>query len=164
MSALPRVRAAHTDDIERLASFNEAMAWETEHKRLDAATVRRGVAAVFERAHRGRYLVAELEGETVGALMHTYEWSDWRDGDWWWIQSVYVVEHARRRGVFRALYEHLRGDAERSPGVCGLRLYVEHENRTAQATYAALGMVDAGYRMLEYALPRVAASVQRSVP
>jgi GNAT superfamily N-acetyltransferase len=146
------IRAARPDDIDLLAGFACAMAWETEQKRLEPATVRRGVGAVFEQPTRGRYFVATRAGEVVGTAMLTYEWSDWRDGDWWWLQSVYVVPPARRSGVFRALYAHILHAAGITPRVCGLRLYVEHENAAAQATYAALGMHDAGYRMLEQAL------------
>lgn len=155
------IRPAGHNEVEQLAAFAEAMAWETEHKRLDPAVVRRGVAAVFEQPARGRYYMAERAGVVVGTLLVTYEWSDWRAGDWWWIQSVYVVESARRHGVFRALYRHLLAAAGATPAVCGLRLYVEHENARAQATYAALGMHDAGYRMLEHALPWVAETVRK---
>lgn len=155
------IRTARPDEAGLLAGFAAAMAWETEHKRLDAAIVGRGVAAVFEQPSRGRYYVAERGGAVVGTLLVTYEWSDWRGGDWWWIQSVYVVETARRHGVFRSLYRHLLDAAQATPGVCGLRLYVEHENARAQATYASLGMHDAGYRMLEQALPWVAAAVRK---
>jgi GNAT superfamily N-acetyltransferase len=148
------IREARADEADLLARFAAAMAWETEHKRLDPATVRRGVAAVFERPERGRYYMAERDGAAVGTLLVTYEWSDWRAADWWWIQSVYVVDAARRGGVFRALYRHLLAAAAETPQVCGLRLYVEQENARAQATYAALGMRDAGYRMLEHAFPQ----------
>jgi GNAT superfamily N-acetyltransferase len=152
MPASIQIRDASHDDIALLAGYACAMARETEQKMLDPDTVRRGVAAVLEQATRGRYFVATRAGEVVGTAMLTYEWSDWRDGDWWWLQSVYVVPEARRGGVFRALYSHILQAARTTPRVCGLRLYVEHENAAAQATYAALGMRDAGYRMLEQAL------------
>lgn len=155
------IRDARPDDVDCLADFAAAMAWETERKRLDRAIVRRGVATVLDDPRRGRYLIAERDGCALGTLMLTYEWSDWRAGDWWWIQSVYVAGSARRSGVFRALYAHLRADAEATAGVCGLRLYVEHDNHAAQATYQALGMADAGYRMLEYALPWLADVVRK---
>ena len=149
-----QIRDARRDDGDLLAGYATAMAWETEHKRLDPDTVRRGVAAVLADPQRGRYFIAERDGGAVGTAMLTYEWSDWRNGAWWWLQSVYVAPVARRGGVFTALYRHLLAAATAEPGVCGLRLYVEHENQAAQATYAALGMRDAGYRMLEHALPR----------
>lgn len=143
------VRAATRDDVGLLAEWAAAMAWETEHKRLDPDTVRRGIAAVFDVPGRGRYLVAERNGDAAGTLMLTHEWSDWRCGDWWWIQSVYVPPAHRRAGVFAALYRHVEAEAQADAGVCGLRLYVERDNAAAQRTYAALGMDDAGYRMFE---------------
>ena len=143
------VRAARRDEAHRLADWAGAMAWETEHKRLDPDTVLRGVQRVFDEPGRGRYLVAERAGEAAGTLMLTYEWSDWRCADWWWIQSVYVVPAHRRRGVYAALYRHVRGEAASRRDVCGLRLYVEKENGVAQRTYATLGMQDAGYFMYE---------------
>ncbi len=143
------VRAAEARDLEFIARGNAAMALETEHRALDDATVRRGVQAAFADAARGHYFVAELDGRVVGQLMITYEWSDWRNGAFWWIQSVYVLPQARRHGVFRALHAHVDGLARRTPGVCGLRLYVEFDNERAQATYRRCGMVDAGYRVME---------------
>jgi ribosomal protein S18 acetylase RimI-like enzyme len=146
------IRDARPADIALLAGFAVAMAWETEHKRLDPETVQRGVGAVLEQAARGRYFIAARGDDVVGTAMLTYEWSDWRDGDWWWLQSVDVMPAARRSGVFRALHSHILQAAGQASRVCGLRLYVEHENVAAQATYAALGMRDAGYRMLEQAV------------
>ncbi len=147
------VRAARADDADRLAAWAIAMAWETEHKALDADVVARGVRAVFVQPARGSYFIAEraVDGASVpvGTLMLTREWSDWRCGDWWWIQSVYVEPAHRRSGVYRALYAHVHALAQAAPGVCGLRLYVERENAHAQCTYASLGMVDAGYAMFE---------------
>jgi GNAT superfamily N-acetyltransferase len=134
------IRPARPADLPELVEFNLAMAWETEHKRLDPDVLRRGVAAVFEGSGRGRYLVAVLDGAVQGGLLLTYEWSDWRNGDWWWIQSVYVRAPARGRGVFSALYRAVEAEARATPGVVGLRLYVERDNARAQATYAALGM------------------------
>ena len=147
------VRAATADDIEWLAQGAEAMAWETEHKRLDPATIRRGIDLGLGDPARARYFIAERGGEKAGTLMLTTEWSDWRAGWWWWIQSVYVPPKHRRGGVLRALYAHVHGLAVAEGGVCGLRLYVEHGNVVAQKTYEALGMEDAGYRMFEAGLP-----------
>jgi ribosomal protein S18 acetylase RimI-like enzyme len=149
-----RVREARRDDLETLARWAEAMAMETEHKRLDAITVRRGIAVLFDAPARGRYFVAERGGAAAGALMLTHEWSDWRNADWWWIQSVYVDPAQRRGGVYRTLYAHVQALAAATPGVCGLRLYVENDNAVAQRTYAALGMQDARYRVFEDELPR----------
>ena len=126
------------------------MAMETEHKRLDPDTVRQGVRAVLEEPARGCYFIAERDpGEPVGTLMLTHEWSDWRNGNWWWIQSVYVDPAHRRSGVYRALYDHVHALAQATPDVCGLRLYVERENANAQRTYESLGMSDAGYAIYE---------------
>ncbi|MEO7198998.1 MAG: GNAT family N-acetyltransferase [Dokdonella sp.] len=147
------IRPARVDDVGFLVDCNAAMAWETEHKRLDHALLTRGVAAVFATDRHGFYLIAERAGERVGCLLITREWSDWRCGDWWWIQSVYVLEPARRSGVFRALHADVEQRAQAATGVVGLRLYVERENTRAQSTYSALGMVDAGYQMFEREFP-----------
>lgn len=144
------IRAATPADQEFLAHGNEAMALETEHKTLDPQVVRRGVEAALKDPAHGRYFVAEdADGRPVGQLMVTYEWSDWRNGQFWWIQSVYVLPEWRRRGVFRALYDHVEQLARGTAGVCGLRLYVETDNVNAQRTYEKCGMVDAGYRVME---------------
>ncbi|HEX4855081.1 GNAT family N-acetyltransferase [Arenimonas sp.] len=153
------IRNATVDDIERMADWAVAMAWETEQKRLDPDTVRKGIRAVFDQPGRGRYFIAERHGEAAGTLMLTYEWSDWRNGDWWWIQSVYVAPGHRRQGVYAALYAHVKQAAEAREDVCGLRLYVEHHNTNAQRTYESLGMADAGYKMYEAALPKTRPSV-----
>ena len=153
MGSAIHVRDAVASDLEFLAHGNEAMALETEHKTLDALTVRRGVAAALENVTHGRYFIAVDEsGQAVGQLMVTYEWSDWRNGQFWWIQSVYVVPAARRRGVFRVMYRHLETLARATPGTCGLRLYVESNNAAARETYARCGMHDAGYRVMEIEL------------
>ena len=159
MGTLPlRIRAATPQDAALLAQWASAMAWETEHKHLDADTIARGIAAGLADEAKARYFVAmqdaplaghETVGVPGGTLMLTREWSDWRNGDWWWIQSVYVPPGHRRRGVFAALYRHVEAQARATPGVVGLRLYVEKENAAAQRTYASLGMQDAGYAMFE---------------
>jgi len=143
------VRSATREDIATLADYNAAMAWETERKRLDRVTLEHGIAAVFDDSRLGYYLVAEHDGAAAGALLVTFEWSDWRNGDWWWIQSVYVPEHARRKGVFRALYREVERRSLATAGVVGLRLYVEWENTRAQETYASLGMQQAHYHMFQ---------------
>jgi GNAT superfamily N-acetyltransferase len=129
--------------------FNRLLALESEHKVLDPAILEAGVAAVLADPGRGRYFVAEGEGGMMGQLMLTTEWSDWRNGWFWWIQSVYVCAEARRQGVFRALYEHVEGLARQDASVVGLRLYVEEENLHAQETYLRLGMERTGYLLLE---------------
>lgn len=153
-----KIRAASLDDVARLVQWACAMAWETEHKRLDPAVVDRGVRRVLKEPGRGRYLVAERLGQSAGTLMLTYEWSDWRDADWWWIQSVYVDPLHRRQGVYRALYAHVHALAATTDDVCGLRLYVETDNTVAQNTYRALGMRKAAYVIMETEIPPALAS------
>lgn len=143
------IRTAIIDDAQLLASWAQAMAMETEHKHLDGDTVLNGVKAGIADPKRARYFIAMAGDKAAGTLMLTTEWSDWRNADWWWIQSVYVHPDFRRKGVFQAMYRHVEKMATENPGVCGLRLYVEHENRNAQLTYEKLGMEDAGYRMME---------------
>jgi ribosomal protein S18 acetylase RimI-like enzyme len=144
------VRPASVADVDTLVEFNASMAMETEGKKLDRKTVALGVQNLIGNASRGRYLIACTEsGRVIGQLMHTFEWSDWRNGDVWWIQSVYVDPEFRRQGVFQTLYNSLRRMAQEAGGVVGLRLYVEHQNRNAQATYRAMGMRDAGYLVME---------------
>lgn len=142
------IRRAGPEDADAIAGWNIAMAWETEEKRLDPEVIGRGVRAVFDEPRRGFYLVAEWQGVAVGCLLVTYEWSDWRCGDFWWVQSVYVVAEARRNGVFAGMYRHVKAMAE-GAGAVGLRLYVELENERAQRTYAGLGMERCHYFMYE---------------
>ena len=143
------VRPAVSTDAEILEAFNAAMAEETEGKQLDQSVLHRGVAAMLEDSARGRYLVAEEEGKVLGALAITAEWSDWRNGWFWWIQSVYVVKEARRRGVYRTLHDAVVSRAREDDQVCGVRLYVENENAAARATYESLGMSETPYRLYE---------------
>lgn len=146
-----KIRHAERSDIAAVAEWNMAMAWETEQKRLDLQVLMRGVTAVLDEPRRGFYLVAECEGRAAGCLLVTYEWSDWRNGDFWWIQSVYVAPEARRAGVFRALYADVAQRAKQA-GAVGLRLYVETENLRAQSTYRELGMEQCHYFMYEQML------------
>ena len=146
------VREASAADHAVLCAYNQAMAEETEGRRLDEEKLSRGVRAVLADPGKGRYLVAERDGRVVGQLMVTFEWSDWRDGLFWWIQSVYVAPDARRGGVYRALHERVVELARASGEACGVRLYVEVENRTARATYERLGMKPCRYGMYEQEL------------
>ena len=141
------IRQARLADAPRLAQWAKAMAWETEHKLLADEDIFPGVRRAIEQAGLARYFIAELDGRCAGCLMLTYEWSDWRNGDWWWFQSVYVTPAARRCGVFRTLYAEVERRA-RVAGAIGLRLYVERDNARAQQTYASLGMQEEPYRML----------------
>ena len=146
------VRPGELADLEVLVRFNAAMARETEQLELDLERLRAGVRAVLEgrdAGARGSYRVA-LDGErAVGALMGTTEWSDWRDGWFWWIQSVFVVPESRRRGVLSALYRGVLEEARSRDDVCGVRLYVERENLRARDAYRRLGMADSSYRLME---------------
>ncbi|HET8553667.1 MAG TPA: N-acetyltransferase [Rhodanobacteraceae bacterium] len=145
-------RAATPADMPHLVAWNAAMAAETEDKALDHALLEKGVGGIFADDRRGFYLMAERSGGVVvGSLLVTYEWSDWRNGDFWWIQSVYVAPEARRLGVFRALYAETARRA-REAGAVGLRLYVELENTRAQRTYEDLGMHRCRYHMYESGL------------
>lgn len=143
------VRQAVPNDAVAVAEYNRRLAWETEHKALDPAQLLPGVAAVLGDAARGIYFVAEQEGEVVGQLAITYEWSDWRNGWFWWIQSVYVREDARKSGVFRLLYDHVAALAKERGDVIGLRLYVEADNDRARKTYDRLGLTATNYLILE---------------
>ena len=154
MSAL-RVRPGIAEDLETLVEFNRAMALETEERELERQRLRAGVLAVLapeapgEAGARGFYRVAERDGKALGSLLVTREWSDWRDGWFWWIQSVYVRPESRRQGIYRALYAALAAEARENGEVCGLRLYVERENAGAQAVYERLGMRRSAYRLYE---------------
>ena len=148
------IRRATLDDVETIVKYNLALAWESEAKMLDETVVRGGVIAALEDPNKGFYVMAERAGEIVGMTAITYEWSDWRNGWYWWIQSVYVREDARRQGVFTAIYQHLEAEATSDPAVIGIRLYVEKENTRAQATYGALGLSVENYTMMSvYPLP-----------
>lgn len=144
-----QVRWATADDVDFLVAGNVAMAAETEDKPLAEDVVRRGVTAALHDPHKGRYLMAEHDGDVVGQLMLTLEWSDWRNGWFWWIQSVYVPPSARRRGVYRALDTFVQQAALADDDVCGVRLYVEQDNTRAQQTYRSLGMHPTDYLLFE---------------
>ena len=142
------IRQGVTRDAPVIAAFNAALALETESLQLEPARLLAGVRAVLDDPAKGFYLVAEENGEVIGQLMITYEWSDWRNGNFWWIQSVYVLPQARRQGVFRALHTAI-AERARAAGAIGLRLYVDLDNASAQATYAALGMQRCHYALYE---------------
>ena len=145
----PLIRRATVADAEVVAEFNRLLAEESEGKTLDPMVLTAGVAAGVADPHKALYFVAEGDGAVLGMTMVTYEWSDWRNGWMWWIQSVYVRSDCRRRGVFRALYEYVRATAAADPSVVGLRLYVEEDNHAALRVYERLGMDRTGYFVLE---------------
>lgn len=145
------VRPAKMTDLQTLVNFNAALARETEGKHLDLSRLAKGVQSVFDSPEHGFYLVAEepLARHVVGQVLITYEWSDWRNGVFWWLQSVFVELGWRRRGVFRALYDYVIEEAKGRKNVAGVRLYVEKENRLAQQVYQELGLRPAGYQVYE---------------
>lgn len=145
------IRPAAPADAQVIADFNAAMAVETEGLRLDAATVLAGVRAGIADPGKAAYFVAELAGRVVACCMVTREWSDWRNGEIWWLQSVYVAPDSRRQGAFRALHAHVLA-AARTAGVVALRLYVERENARAKRTYESLGMRPTHYEVMEQAV------------
>lgn len=143
------IRDAIPADGAIIASYNSRMAEETEGRPLPADTIGPGVDALLTDASKGRYWLAVADGHVVGQIMVTYEWSDWRNGTLWWIQSVYVRPDFRRQGVYSTMYRHVESLAKADGNVCGLRLYVENNNTRAQRTYEALGMVDPNYKVME---------------
>jgi GNAT superfamily N-acetyltransferase len=143
------VRPATADDLAAIVAGNLAMAQETEDRQLERETVRSGVRRLLADPSQGVYYLAELDGRVVGQLLITCEWSDWRDGVFWWIQSVYVAPAARRHGVYRALHTWIERKARETPGVCGLRLYVDRHNINARQVYARLGLQLTEYRLYE---------------
>jgi len=144
------IRQGRPADAPTIVEFNRRLALETEGKALDMAALTGGVtAALADPTRKGPYYLA-VDGETIlGQLQITFEWSDWRNGWFWWFQSVYVIAEARKTGVFRSLYEHVGELARRESDVVGLRLYVERDNHAAQRTYLRLGMERTAYLLLE---------------
>jgi GNAT superfamily N-acetyltransferase len=143
------IREATPQDTGHIVQFQQSMAQEAEGKNLDEPLLRRGVARVFDSDDKGFYLVAEADGEVVGSLLITYEWSDWRNATFWWIQSVFVSADWRRRGVYRAMHDWVHGIADSRDDICGIRLYVDRTNHIAQQTYNSLGMAHSHYDLYE---------------
>jgi ribosomal protein S18 acetylase RimI-like enzyme len=145
----PTLRCAVPADVPVIAELNQCLARESEGKTLDPAVLGAGVAAAIADPLKGPYFLAEEGGVVLGQVQVTTEWSDWRNGWMWWIQSVYVRPEARRRGIFRALYQYILEAARADPQVVALRLYVERDNHSAQQVYASLGMARTGYLVME---------------
>lgn len=143
------IRKAIPEDAPAIIFFQQAMAMETEGIELKNEILTEGVKAVFNDPGKGAYFVADDEGRVVASLMMTYEWSDWRNANVWWFQSVYVIPEYRRQGIFRMMYEFIKAEGLRA-GIAGLRLYVESENHTAQKTYEAMGMDGSHYKTFEW--------------
>jgi ribosomal protein S18 acetylase RimI-like enzyme len=143
------IRKATPDDAPAIIAFQKAMAMETEGLELKSELINNGVMAVFLDGSKGEYYVAEENGTVVASLMITFEWSDWRNANIWWFQSVYVIPEYRRMGIFRMMYEHVKKEGI-ARGIAGLRLYVESENTRAQKTYEAMGMDGGHYKTFEW--------------
>ena len=144
------IRKALNKDIDVIARYNYNWAYETENKILDMNILTRGVEAIIKDENKGIYHVCEINGEVVGQIMYTFEWSDWRNGTFLWIQSVYVNKEFRGMGVFKALYKFIRDIADNDNNICGIRLYVEKENTIAKKTYKNIGMKECNYYIYEY--------------
>ena len=143
------IRYANKEDTSTIVNFNSAMAMETENKQLNLVTVHKGVEAVLKNRELGFYIIAENDGVPIGQLMVTKEWSDWRNGEFWWIQSVYVHPDYRKNNVYRKMYNEVIKSAKESVKVCGIRLYVDKNNTKAQKVYAKLGMSESNYLLFE---------------
>ena len=143
------IRKAIPADASAIIGFQQKMAWETEQMVLVDEIITKGVEAVFKEPSRGQYYVAEADGKVIASMLITFEWSDWRNSNVWWIQSVYVLPGFRRQGIFRSMYDFIMKEADKHY-VAGLRLYVETNNSTAQKTYESLGMKSEHYRMYEW--------------
>ena len=145
-----KIRNAKETDLKDIASFQVLMAKETEDLQLDEKTVYAGVKAVMDDPSKGRYFVAEANGQAVASLLITYEWSDWRNGNIFWIQSVYVLPEYRKQGIFRNLYLHVKALAEASTDIAGIRLYMELNNGRARKVYENMGMQNGHYEVFEW--------------
>lgn len=144
------IRKALNKDIDVIAIYNYNLAYETENKILNMNILTKGVEAIIKDENKGIYHVCEINGEVVGQIMYTFEWSDWRNGTFLWIQSVYVNKEFRGMGVFKALYKFIRDIADNDNNICGIRLYVEKENTIAKKTYKNIGMKECNYYIYEY--------------
>ncbi|MBL0038725.1 MAG: GNAT family N-acetyltransferase [Nitrosomonadales bacterium] len=147
------IRLAEMHDALAITEFNRAMALETEQKELIPEVISRGVDKLLNNPDLGFYVVAERDNEVIGSLMVTPEWSDWRNGLFWWIQSVYIKPNERRKGIYTKLYNFIRESANNNPSICGFRLYVEKTNIFAKNTYEALNMIETDYRIYEELKP-----------
>ncbi|HVG02265.1 MAG TPA: GNAT family N-acetyltransferase [Nitrospira sp.] len=157
------VRPAIPEDLGILTEFSLAMAWETERRALDRSRLQLGIQSVIEQSERGLYFVANLRQQeqadtvTVGQLLITYEWSDWRNAQFWWIQSVFVHPMWRRKGIYRRMHQTITDIAHTRADVCGIRLYVEANNRMAKHVYQRVGLVPSHYEVYEkdFVLPPI---------
>ena len=147
---LGTIRKARIEDLETIVQFNYNLAKETESKELDLEVLTKGIKAVITDSSKGQYYVYVVDSKVVGQIMYTYEWSDWRNGMFLWVQSVYVDEQYRRKGIYKKLYSKLKNICDNDENISGIRLYVEKENANAKATYKSLGMYECNYHLYEY--------------
>lgn len=147
---LQKIRKARIEDLEYIVKFNYNLAKETENKELNLEILTKGVQAILNDSTKGQYYVYEINEKIVGQIMYTYEWSDWRNGMFLWVQSVYVDAEYRRKGIFKEMYTYVREICDEEGGLVGIRLYVEKENLDAKSTYKSLGMQECNYHMYEY--------------
>lgn len=144
------IRRATLDDVSVIAEYNYNLAFETENKKLNMEILKKGVKNLIQDENKGVYYICEINGKIIGQIMYTFEWSDWRNGTFLWVQSVYVNKDYRGNGIFKALYNHIKSICDNDNNICGIRLYVERENCVAQKTYSSLGMKECNYYMYEY--------------
>ena len=145
-----KIRKAELKDRDIIVKYNYNLAYETEDKKLDLEILSKGVEMLLEDSNKGVYHICEIDNKVVGQIMYTYEWSDWRAGTFIWVQSVYVDKEYRGKGVFKSLYKYIKDMCDKDENICGIRLYVERENHTAQKTYESLNMEQCNYYMYEY--------------
>ena len=144
------IRKAKLEDLDIIVEYNYNLAYETENKELDKEILTKGVRNIIQDENKGIYHVCEIDGKVVGQIMYTFEWSDWRNGTFLWVQSVYVDKEHRGKGVFKSLYNYIKSICDNDDNICGIRLYVEKENYVAQKTYSNLSMSQCNYYMYEY--------------
>ena len=147
---LPTIRRATKKDIPYIIAFNQAMALETENVSLSLPVLTRGVETVFNDDSNGFYIVCEQNQQACACLMITYEWSDWRNGQFWWIQSVFVEKQYRNQGIYKKMYQFIKTLADNDKNICGIRLYVDGLNDSAKIVYNRLGMEQSNYQLFEY--------------
>ncbi|MBC8193944.1 MAG: GNAT family N-acetyltransferase [Candidatus Marinimicrobia bacterium] len=147
------IRWAVSEDIPSIVSFNQAMALETENISLNSEVLKAGVEAIFSNPSKGFYIVCEIDGIVRACLMITYEWSDWRNGLFWWIQSVFVHKEYRQKGLYKHMYKFVKTQVDESEEIVGIRLYVDNNNEKAQKVYSRLGMEKSNYQLFEYSKP-----------
>ncbi len=144
------IREANKSDIQLITDFQLTMAMESEGMKLDKNVLEKGVSAVFDDPAKGKYYVAEYKSEVVGSMLNTFEWSDWRNGNIIWFQSVYVMPDFRKLGIFKKMYAHIKALVKADQHLVGMRLYVDKGNVRAQKVYQAMGMNGEHYDTYEW--------------